>query len=67
MCEAIRPANAVEHVTGTLREFNVELDMQNSDPWWVQGDKACKIKVQLNSNELDILLATGRDWPVGNR
>jgi len=26
--------------------------------------RLAKIEVQLNSNEPDILLATGRDWPV---
>jgi hypothetical protein len=59
-------ASPVPLTRGTLGEFNVKLNKQNSNPWWVQGDKAWEIKVHLNSNKLDMLLATGRHEPVSD-
>ena len=56
--------NAVGHVLTTLEKFDVKLCVQDSNPWWVQGGKACKIEVCLNLNEPDMLLATVGDGPV---
>ncbi len=64
--ERIHPFSAVDHVRRKLGEFNVKLNAQNSNPWWVQGDKAQEIKVHLNSNKPDMLLSTGRHGPVGD-
>ncbi len=64
--ETISRAIAVGQVTGTLREFNVVLDAQNSNPRWVQCDKACKIEVQLDSDKPDIPLPTINDWTVND-
>ncbi len=64
--KTIHPVYAIDHVTGTLREFDVKFNMQNSHPWVVQGDETGKIEIHLDPNEPDILLATGGDGPIGN-
>ncbi len=50
----------------TLGQFNVILNVQDSNPWWVQCGKAHKIEVQLDSNKPDMLLAAIRDGLVLN-
>jgi hypothetical protein len=50
----------------TLRQFNIILYAQGSNSWWVQGDKTHKIEVQLDSNKLDLPLATIGDLSVLN-
>ena len=38
----------VHQVLMTFRQINIILCAQSSNPWWVQGDKTCKIEVQLD-------------------
>jgi hypothetical protein len=57
---------AIHQVSMTLWHFNIILYAQGSNPRWVQGDKICKIEVQLDANKPDLLLATIGDWPVLN-
>ncbi len=45
----------IHQVAMTLWQFNIILYVQGSNTQWVQGDKACKIKVQLDLNKLDLL------------
>jgi hypothetical protein len=56
----------IHQVSMTLWQFNIILYVQGSNSWWVQGDKTCKIEVQLGSNKPDLPLATIRDLPVLN-
>jgi hypothetical protein len=62
--ETILLTFVVHQVLMTLRQFNIVLYAQCSNPRWVQGDETCKIKVQLDSNKPDLLLAAIRDLPV---
>jgi hypothetical protein len=64
--ETILLSLVVHQVLMILWQFNIILYTQGSNPWWVQGDKTCKIKVHLDSNKPDLLLATIRDLPVLN-
>ncbi len=50
----------------TLWQFNIILNVQGSNSWWVQGDETCKIEVQLDSNKPNLPLATIGDLPVLN-
>ncbi len=54
------------HVAIALGQFNVILNVKDSNPWWVQCDEACKIKVQLDSDKPDMLLAAIGDGPILN-
>jgi hypothetical protein len=56
----------VLHVVMALGWFNVILNAKNSNPWWVQCDKACKIEVQLDLDKLNMLLAANGDGPILN-
>ncbi len=49
-----------------LGAFNVILNTNGSNPWWIQCDEAHKIEVQLDSDKPDMLLAAIRDGPVLN-
>jgi hypothetical protein len=57
---------AIHQVSMTLWQLNIIFYVQGSNPRWVQGDKTCKIEVQLDSNKPDLLLATIGDLPVLN-
>ncbi len=56
----------IHQVLITLWQFNIILYAQGSNSRWVQGDKTCKIEVQLDLNKLDLPLATIGDLPVLN-
>ena len=47
-----------------LRQFNIILYAQGSNPGWFQGDKTCNIEVELDSNKPDLLLVATGDLPV---
>ncbi len=56
----------IHQVLMTLWQFNIILYAQGSNSRWVQGDKTCKIEVQLDLNKPDLPLATIGDLPVLN-
>ncbi len=56
--ETILLPMANNQVSMALWQFNIILYAQGSNPRWVQGDKICKIEVQLDANKTDLLLAT---------
>jgi hypothetical protein len=64
--ETVCCSTAILHVAIALGQFNVRLNAKDSNPWWVQCDEACKIKVQLDLDKPDMLLVAIRDGPILN-
>jgi hypothetical protein len=64
--ETVCCSTAVLHVAMALGHFNLILNAKDSNPCWVQCDEACKIKVKLDLDKPDMLLAAIGDGLILN-
>ena len=56
----------IPQVAMILGQFDVILNTQRSDPRWIQGDKTCKVEIQLDLNKPDLHFAAIEDLPLLN-